>query len=154
MPPFPPPEPERDRPASVGTAILGAGPAGLSGAYVLARRGAPGVVYEASDTVGGIAQTVEVGGYRFDLGGHRFFTKLAPIQRLWEELLGPELLTRPRLSRIYYDGQFFAYPLVAKDVVRRLGFVESTRCAFSYLASRPSRPKDPQTFEEWVTSRF
>ena len=136
-----PPEPERERSASVGTAILGAGPAGLSGAYVLARRGAPGVVYEGSDAVGGIAQTVEVGGYRFDLGGHRFFTKLAPIERLWEEMLGEDFLMRPRLSRIYYDGRFLAYPLSARDVFARLGVVESARCALSYLATQaPAAP--------------
>jgi protoporphyrinogen oxidase len=144
----------RARLGSVGTAILGGGPAGLSGAYVLARRGAPGVVYEGSGNVGGIAQTVEVEGYRFDLGGHRFFTKLAPVQRLWEDMLGEDFLVRPRLSRIYYDGRFLAYPLSARDVFARLGIVESARCALSYLATQ-ARPKGtPETFEDWVTARF
>ena len=100
--------------------MLGAGPAGLTAAYTLARRGRPAVVFEADGVVGGIAKTVEFQGYRFDLGGHRFFTKLQPIERLWEEMLGDELLTRPRLSRIYYQGKFFSYPLVAKDVLGRL----------------------------------
>ena len=95
----------------MGTAVLGAGPAGLTAAYVLGLRGAPGAVYEADGVVGGIAKTVEYKGYRFDLGGHRFFTKLAQVQRLWEDVLGEALLVRPRLSRIYYDGKYLAYPL-------------------------------------------
>jgi protoporphyrinogen oxidase len=145
---------EADTRQSAGTAVLGAGPAGLTAAYVLALRGVPATVFEADGTVGGIAKTVEFNGFRFDLGGHRFFTKLKPIERLWEEMLGPELLTRPRMSRIYYQGNFFAYPLTAKDVVGRLGFVESARCALSYAWSRTKRRRDPETFEEWVTSRF
>jgi len=120
----------------VGTAVLGAGPAGLTAAYVLGLRGVPGAVYEADGTVGGIAKTVEYNGYRFDLGGHRFFTKFAQVQRLWEEMLGDELLLRPRLSRIYFDGKYLAYPLQARDVVTRLGFVESALCALSYGRSR------------------
>jgi protoporphyrinogen oxidase/predicted dehydrogenase len=139
---------------SVGTAILGGGPAGLTAAYVLGRRGRPGAVFEADGTVGGIAKTIEFNGYRFDLGGHRFFTKLKPVQRLWEELLGDEFLTRPRLSRIYYEGKYFSYPIQAKDVVGRLGLVESTRCALSYLWAARHRNDDAETFEEWVTTRF
>src|SRR5204863_4577005 len=88
---------------STGTAVLGAGPAGLTAAWVLAKRGLAGEVFEADGIVGGIAKTVEFKGYRFDLGGHRFFTKLKPIERIWEEVLGDELLTRPRLSRIDYQ---------------------------------------------------
>jgi protoporphyrinogen oxidase/predicted dehydrogenase len=140
--------------ANVGTAILGGGPAGLTAAYILARRARPGAVFEADGTVGGIAKTIEFNGYRFDLGGHRFFTKLQPVQRLWEEVLGDEFLTRPRLSRIYYDGKYFAYPITARDVVGRLGLFESTRCALSYLWAARHRKSDAQTFEDWVTTRF
>jgi protoporphyrinogen oxidase len=143
-----------DRARSTGTAVLGAGPAGLTSAYTLGLRGRPAAVFEADGTVGGIAKTVEFGGYRFDLGGHRFYTKLKPIERLWEELLADEFLTRPRLSRIYYQGEYFAYPLQANDVVRRLGFVEATRCALSYLWSRPFHRRHPETFEDWVTMHF
>jgi protoporphyrinogen oxidase/predicted dehydrogenase len=143
-----------DGSASIGTAILGGGPAGLTAAYTLGRRGRPGVVFEADGQVGGIAKTVEFNGYRFDLGGHRFFTKLEPVQRLWEEMLGDEFFTRPRLSRIYYDGKYFAYPLTAKDVVGRLGLLESTRCALSYLWAARHRGVEAETFEEWVTARF
>ena len=139
---------------SIGTAILGGGPAGLTAAYTLGRRGESGVVFEADGQVGGIAKTVEFNGYRFDLGGHRFFTKLQPVQRLWEEMLGDEFLTRPRLSRIFYNGKYFAYPLAAKDVVGRLGMLESTRCALSYLWASRRRGVEADTFEEWVTARF
>jgi protoporphyrinogen oxidase len=135
--------------------VLGAGPAGLTAAHLLARRGEPGVVFEADGAVGGIAKTVVYDGYRFDLGGHRFFTKLEPVQHLWEEMLGDELLLRPRLSRIYFDGKYFAYPLQAKDVIGRLGVVESVRCTLSYFRSRLSRHRRAEeTFEDWVESRF
>ena len=139
---------------TIGIAVLGAGPAGLAAAHVLALRKTPGTVFEADGQVGGIAKTVEFKGYRFDLGGHRFFTKLKPIAQLWERMLGDDFLTRPRLSRIYYDGKFLAYPLVANDVLKRLGVVESIRCALSYLATRVRRHKEPQSFEDWVTMRF
>jgi protoporphyrinogen oxidase len=135
------------------TAVLGAGPGGLTAAYVLARAQRPAVVFEADSTVGGLARTVEFDGYRFDMGGHRFFTKLQPVQQLWMDMLGEELLTRPRLSRIYYDGTYFTYPLKLQDVVRRLGVIESARCGLSYLATRRNS-KPPETFEEWVTERF
>jgi len=143
-----------NRAASAGTAVLGAGPAGLTAAYVLAKRGAPATVFEADGLVGGIAKTVEFKGYRFDLGGHRFFTKLGPIARLWEEVLGDELLTRPRLSRIYYGGKYFYYPLEARNVVRQLGLVESVRCALSFFAATLRRDRPVETFEDWVTARF
>jgi protoporphyrinogen oxidase/predicted dehydrogenase len=146
--------PSDDPDASIGTAILGGGPAGLTAAYILGRRGRRAEVFEADGTVGGIAKTIEFNGYRFDLGGHRFFTKLEPVQRLWEEVLGDEFMTRPRLSRIYYEGKYFAYPITAKDVVGRLGLVESARCALSYLWASRHRNDDAQTFEDWVTTRF
>jgi protoporphyrinogen oxidase len=140
---------------SVGAAILGAGPAGLTSAWVLARRGQQGVVFEADGTVGGIAKTVEFDGYRFDLGGHRFYTKLEPVSRLWNEMLGADFLTRPRLSRIYYRDRFFNYPLRAQDIFRGLGVVESAACAMSYMYwRRRLRQLRPATFEEWVVRRF
>src|SRR5438067_12724693 len=120
---------------SIEAAVLGAGPAGLTAAWVLAQRGRAGEVFEADGVVGGIAKTVEFKGYRFDLGGHRFFTKLKPVEELWEELLGDEFLTRPRLSRIYYGGRYFYYPLEARNIVGHLGLVESVRCALSFFAA-------------------
>ena len=135
-------------------AVLGAGPAGLTAAYVLGLQDVSAVVFESEGLVGGIAKTVEVDGFRFDLGGHRFFTKLEPVARLWDEMLGEEFLTRPRLSRIYFKGDYFSYPLKASQIPKRLGTVEFIRCLLSYLAAIPTRNKRADTFEEWVTKRF
>ena len=146
--------PPADGQESIGYAVLGGGPAGLTGAYALGLRNHRAVVFEADGTVGGIAKTVEFNGYRFDLGGHRFFTKLKQVERLWEHLMGDDFLTRPRLSRIYFAGKYFAYPLTAKDVLGRLGLFESARCAFSYLWAQRRRDPNPETFEQWVTARF
>ncbi len=145
---------EKSSNGSAGVAVLGAGPAGLTAAHVLACQGVDGTVFEADGVVGGIAKTVEFNGYRFDLGGHRFFTKLKPIERLWEAMLGDEFLTRPRLSRIYYRGQYYYYPLEARNVVRQLGLAESVRCAASYAAAFMRRRGETESFEDWVTQRF
>jgi protoporphyrinogen oxidase len=139
---------------NAGVAVLGAGPAGLTAADVLARRGVAGTVFEADGVVGGIAKTVEFRGFRFDLGGHRFYTKLPSVQRLWEEMLGADFAVRPRLSRIYYRGRYFSYPLRAREVPIRLGVVESMLCALSYLTGQLRRRPPAETFEEWVTQRF
>jgi protoporphyrinogen oxidase len=139
----------------LGLAVLGAGPAGLSSAWALAQRGRHATVLEADGTVGGIAKTVEFDGYRFDLGGHRFYTKLAPVERMWHEMLGADLLVRPRMSRIYFRGRFFNYPLRAQDVFRGLGLFESIRCGLSYFYwRRRLRRMQPTNFEEWVMRRF
>lgn len=147
-------EPSIGSRGSIGTAVLGAGPAGLTAAHVLALRGERSAVFEAEGDVGGLAKTVEFNGFRFDLGGHRFFTKLRPVARLWEDVLGEEFLTRPRLSRIYYKGRFFSYPLAARDVLARLGIVESSLCALSYLWALRRRRGGEESFEDWVTARF
>ncbi|MGH2953724.1 MAG: NAD(P)/FAD-dependent oxidoreductase [Solirubrobacterales bacterium] len=135
-------------------AVLGAGPAGLTAGLLLARRGLPVTVLEASGEVGGLARTVVRDGYRFDLGGHRFYTKAAEVEALWTELLGDELLLRPRLSRIYWRGRFIDYPLRAGDVVRKVGPIELARSGGSYLGARVRRQRDPRTFEDWVSGRF
>jgi UDP-galactopyranose mutase len=68
--------------------VLGAGPAGLTAGLETARRGHAVTVLEADEQVGGLARTVERDGFRFDLGGHRFFTKSPEVERLWHEVLG------------------------------------------------------------------
>ena len=145
-------------PTTSPTLILGAGPAGLTAGYLLAKRGLPVIVFEAEDQVGGIAKT-EVrdgpgGEYRFDLGGHRFFTKVQEVDDLWHEIMREEFLLRPRMSRIYWRKRFLHYPLQGGDVIRKLGPVELTRCLASYAWAklRPSPRED--TLEEWVTNRF
>ena len=138
-------------------AVLGGGPAGLTAGYVLARSGRPVVVFEADGQVGGLARTVVRDDYRFDLGGHRFFTKSGEVQELWEQVLGEELLVRDRLSRIFWRGRFIDYPLGLADVVRKVGPVELVRCATSYalaLARRLLRRRPRETFEDWVCDRF
>jgi protoporphyrinogen oxidase len=146
--------PPAPKPDSAPVAVLGAGPAGLTAAYELVRRRVPVVVFEADSEVGGLARTVVRDGYRFDLGGHRFFTKSAEVEALWEELLGPELLVRPRLSRIYWRGRFIDYPLRPADVFAKVGPLELARSLASYARARLRRPAPAETYEDWVTARF
>ena len=102
--------------------VVGAGPAGLTAAYQLGKAGRHAVVFEADDVVGGISRTARAGDWRFDIGGHRFFTKVAPVRDLWHEILPDEdFLLRPRMSRIYYGGKFYDYPLRAFNALRNLG---------------------------------
>jgi protoporphyrinogen oxidase len=134
--------------------VIGAGPAGLTAAYDLTNHDIRSVVLEKDTVVGGLARTAEYRGYLFDIGGHRFFTKVALVERMWREVLGADFITRPRLSRIYYNSKFFQYPLEPLNALGGLGLIESARCGFSYLAARlrPERPED--NFETWVSNRF
>jgi protoporphyrinogen oxidase len=142
--------PDETKPALV----LGGGPAGLTAGYLLAKRGLPVTVVEAEDQVGGLAKTVVRDGYRFDLGGHRFFTKAKEVERLWHEVMGDEFLLRPRMSRIYWNKKFLDYPLRGPDVMKKLGPVELSRVFGSYLAAS-ARPKGKEvSFEDWVSNRF
>jgi protoporphyrinogen oxidase len=136
------------------TVVIGGGPAGLTAGYLLAKLGAPVTVLEADEQVGGLAKTVEREGYRFDLGGHRFFTKVQEVTDLWYEIMGDEFLRRPRMSRIYWNGKFLDYPLDGMDVVRKLGPVELTRSGLSFLRASMRRKGGEETFEDWVTNRF
>jgi protoporphyrinogen oxidase len=134
--------------------VVGAGPAGLTSAYELARRGVPVLVLEAGDRVGGLAQTAEYRGFRFDIGGHRFFTKVPMVIELWRSMLGTDFIRRPRLSRIYYNGKFFDYPLKPINALKNLGLVSSFAILCSYVWSR-LRPIRPEvSFEDWVINRF
>ncbi len=134
--------------------VVGAGPAGLTAAYLLAQRGAHVTVLEGSTAVGGISQTARYKGYRFDIGGHRFFTKIAPVQALWEELLGDEFIDVPRLSRIHYGGRYFHYPLRAWNALSGLGVVNAVRIVMSYAQAQLRPSPVEETFEQWVTNRF
>ena len=136
------------------TVVIGAGPAGLTAAFELAKLGREGIVLEQDHTVGGLARTVDYKGYRFDIGGHRFFTKVPLVQSIWQEILGDALIERPRLSRILYDGKFFEYPLKPTNALLGLGPIESIRIASSYAASQffPIIPED--SLEHWVVNRF
>lgn len=136
------------------TVIVGAGPAGLTAAYELARQGMGGVVLEQDRAVGGLARTAEYRGFRFDIGGHRFFTKVGEVRRIWEDLLGDDLLVRPRLSRIYYNDRFFDYPLKPLNALMGLGPVEAMRIAGSFAAAQLFPSAEERTFEQWVVNRF
>jgi protoporphyrinogen oxidase len=141
-------------PESGPTLIVGAGPAGLTAAYLLASRGHFVRVVEKDRQVGGIARTAEYKGFRFDIGGHRFFTKVRAVTELWRAMLGPEFLRRPRLSRIYYNKKFFDYPLKPMNALFGLGLGNAILIGLSYLWShlRPIRPE--VSLEDWVTNRF
>ena len=135
--------------------MVGAGPAGLTAAYELVKRGDDVVVAESDTVVGGISRTVERDGWRFDIGGHRFFTKVGPVERLWHEILPDEdFLTRPRMSRIFYKGKYYDYPLKALNALRNLGPVEAVLCGLSYLRARIRPPEDQTNYEGWLVARF
>ncbi len=134
--------------------IIGGGPAGLTAAYELTKLGRAAVVLEQDQLVGGISRTVEYKGYRFDIGGHRFFTKVALVQQIWEEILGEEFLVRPRLSRIYYQNHFFDYPLKPVNALVGLGPLEAVRIGLSYAKVHLFPLPEERNFEQWVTNRF
>jgi protoporphyrinogen oxidase len=135
--------------------IVGAGPAGLTAAFQLHKHGLSSVVLEASDQVGGISRTEERDGFRFDIGGHRFFTKVKAIEELWHEILPDgDFLLRPRQSRIYYAGKYFDYPINAKNALMNMGVLEATRCVASYLWAQLRLPRDQSSYEGWLVARF
>jgi protoporphyrinogen oxidase len=135
-------------------AVLGGGPAGLTAGYLLAKQQVPVIVFEAEEQVGGIAKTEVRDGFRFDLGGHRFFTKSEEVDDLWHEVMREEFLKRPRMSRIYWNGKFLDYPLNGTDVIRKLGPVEVVRAGLSYLWAVVKPKGREDNFEQWVSNRF
>jgi len=172
--------------------IIGAGPAGLTAAYELAKSGVKNVVVlEATRDVGGLSKTVNYKGNRIDIGGHRFFSKSDWIMNWWLNMLplvreddlsekerelliayqGKQrtlhtmaeapaagehvMLVRSRLSRIYFNGQFFDYPVKANaETALKLGLWRSATFAASYLRSTlfPIRPE--RTLEDFFVNRF
>src|SRR3954470_16766644 len=135
---------------SLPVAILGAGPAGLTAAYLLGKKNIPVVVLEADpEYVGGISRTARYKGYHFDIGGHRFFSKAKEVEDLWTELLPNDMLVRPRSSRIFYNGKFFAYPLKGTEALMKLGAFEAARCVASYAKARVAPVANPVSFEDW-----
>ncbi|HVF85365.1 MAG TPA: FAD-dependent oxidoreductase, partial [Abditibacteriaceae bacterium] len=137
------------------TVIIGGGPAGLTAAYELGKIGARCVVLESDADVGGISRTVEYKGYRFDIGGHRFYTKVQPVNDFWHEVMPPgEFLRRKRLSRIYYNQKFFHYPIQSKDALQNLGFIVAILIVLSYLRYRIFPIRTETTFEANICNRF
>ena len=136
------------------TVIIGAGPAGLTAAYELGKLGRRARVLEADDHVGGLARTITHKGYRFDIGGHRFFSKVPLVNALWHEILGEDFLVRPRLSRIHYQGHFFDYPLKPLNALRGLGPMEALLVGLSYAKARLHATQPEASFADWVSNRF
>jgi protoporphyrinogen oxidase len=134
--------------------VIGAGPAGLTAAYLLCKQGYDVTVLEGTDEIGGISKTARYKGYRFDIGGHRFFTKITPVQALWEELLADEFIDVPRLSRIHYRGKYFNYPLKAMNALTGLGLINAVRIIFSYIDAQINPSPVEETLDQWVTNRF
>jgi protoporphyrinogen oxidase len=136
-------------------AIIGAGPAGLTAGYLLSKAGVEVDIFEAdSSYVGGISRTVVHNGFRFDIGGHRFFSKSSEVEELWSEILPDDMITRDRLSRIYYKKKFYNYPLEASEVISNLGKTESLLCIISYLKAKLTPRPKAGNLEEWVTGKF
>ncbi len=134
--------------------IIGAGPAGLTAAYELSKHGMRSTVLEADSQVGGLSRTASYRGYRFDIGGHRFFSKVPLINDLWQEILHEDFLLRPRLSRIYYLERFFDYPLKAANALAGLGPVEALLITLSYTRAKLFSSQEENNFEQWVSNRF
>lgn len=134
--------------------VIGGGPSGLTAAHRLVQANVKPIVLEKLDKVGGIARTENYKGYHFDMGGHRFFTKSAEVNQFWHEVLGADFLRRPRLSRIYYSGRFFNYPLKPLNTLWGLGLIESILIIASYIRWQLFPYREEETFEQWVTNRF
>ncbi len=140
---------------AVDVAIIGAGPAGLTAAYLLTKQGFSVTVIERdAHYVGGISRTVEHAGFRFDIGGHRFFSKSREVVDLWNELLPNDFIQRPRMSRIHYEGKFYSYPLRAFEALANLGLWRSTRCMASFGWAKAFPIRDVRSFEDWVVNQF
>ncbi|MGG6240696.1 NAD(P)/FAD-dependent oxidoreductase [Nodosilinea sp. AN01ver1] len=138
--------------------VIGAGPAGLTAGYELIKQGVRSIILEKAEQVGGISRTEVYKGYRFDIGGHRFFTKVGEVNAIWAEILGDDFIQVPRLSRIYYQGKFYDYPLSLLKTLKNLGPVASALMVASYLKAKVKKRLNPsfqaETFEEWVTDSF
>jgi protoporphyrinogen oxidase len=134
--------------------VIGGGPAGLTAAYMLQKAGACVTVLEGTDMVGGISQTAQYKGYRFDIGGHRFFTKYKPVEDMWHEILEDEFISVPRMSRIHYNGKYFDYPLKAANALSGLGIWNAVTILCSYAKAKMFPNPIEDNFEQWVTNRF
>ena len=142
-------------PTTADVAIIGAGPAGLTAAYLLTKEGYKVTVIEKDEVyVGGISRTVQHEGFRFDIGGHRFFSKSKEVVDLWNEILPDDFIQRPRMSRIYYEGKFYSYPLRAFEALFNLGIIRSTLCMISYAKAKTFPNKSVRSFEDWTVNQF
>ncbi len=138
-------------------AVIGAGPAGMTAALQLSRGGAQVSLYESSDRVGGLARSFELWGQRVDLGPHRFFSTDRRVNQLWLEIVGDEYAMVDRLTRIYYQGRFFYYPLKPFNALWNMGFADAALCLASFWKEQvtPSfEATRDASFESWIVRRF
>ncbi|MDP1573419.1 MAG: NAD(P)/FAD-dependent oxidoreductase [Coxiellaceae bacterium] len=133
--------------------VIGAGPAGLTAGYLLAQQNASTLIIEQDAIVGGISRTPQYKAFYFDIGGHRFFSKSEAVEKLWDEMLPNELLTRPRESRIFYNKKFYHYPLKPWNALNQLGLFESIACVISYGIAK-IKPRKGNTFADWTMNHF
>lgn len=135
--------------------VIGAGPSGLTASYLLTKQGISTTVIEADPVhVGGISRTANYKDFLFDIGGHRFFSKSKEVVDLWKEILPQDFIQRPRLSRIYYDGKYYSYPLKAFEALGNLGVIESSMCVLSFMYKQAFPNEKPETFHDWVANQF
>ena len=134
--------------------VIGAGPAGLATAYELTKKGYKVDVYEADSQVGGMSRSFNLWGQIVDLGPHRFFSTDKRINDLWLEIAGDEYQEVNRITRVFYQGNYFYYPLKVMNVLSNLGLFTSAMCMLSYAKERLSPTKPDGSFENWVVSRF
>ena len=135
--------------------IIGAGPAGLTAGYVLSENGYQVDILEKNQKyVGGISRTEEYKGFRFDIGGHRFFSKSSEINILWNKILPKDFIIRKRKSRIFIKKKFFNYPLDIIEVVFKLGIYESLVCFFSFIKAKIFPVKNPKSYHQWIYNNF
>ncbi|MFT4037366.1 MAG: FAD-dependent oxidoreductase [Thermomicrobiales bacterium] len=134
---------ERDR----STLIMGAGPGGLCSAYVLSKAGVPVTVLEKAPFVGGLARTIRkdtpYGEFKFDIGGHRWFTKNDELNELFREVVADELLWVNRISRIYFDGKYVDYPLKISNALKAIGPVVAAQAMADYGRTRVQQKVKP-----------
>jgi protoporphyrinogen oxidase len=139
------------------TFILGGGLTGLSAGYVLTRAGLRAQVFESDSTVGGLSKTIEKNGFRFDLGGHRFFSKNAKTNSFVKDLMAEELLSVHRTSKIYMRNKFFDYPLKPLNAIFGLGIPTTLQIMSDYGIEKIQglvKKKDHISLEDWVVSNF
>ncbi|MFN0117417.1 MAG: NAD(P)/FAD-dependent oxidoreductase [Elusimicrobiota bacterium] len=135
--------------------VIGAGPAGLTAAYLLAKQGKLVIVVETDEKyVGGISKTIDYKGYYSDIGGHRFYSKSKAVEDLWTELLEKDLIVRKRVSRIFYKGKFYSYPLRPFEAFFNLGPIETMLCISSFLWAQLFPVKNATNLEDWVSNQF
>lgn len=137
--------------------ILGAGLAGLSAGYELAKAGKKVTILERFDDVGGLARTIKVGKFSFDTGPHRWYTKSDMVNNWMLKLLGNRTVKVPRLTRIYFDKKFFYYPIRLLDAMKGMGLYKSIKSVADYFIARlifRVTKKKPTTLEDGYIAQF